>query len=315
MLVNGAPGNMISIRDRGLLYGDGVFRTLIVRDGKPQHWLLHYQKLVHDCAALGIACPDFEVLSAELAGLTVEHPDAVFKLIVTRGQSNGHGDEARLVRFPHPNPDGTTSHSTKLPEDSSQVAGYLPEGEGTNERSSEFKIKRGYAPDPQALPTHIWDVAPLPVYLDEWQGVTLHLCGLRLGHQPRLAGIKHLNRLENVLATTEIGDAAEGLLLDVDNRVIEGVRSNVFLVSGGRLITPDLSHCGVAGVQRDRVIACAGQQGITVEVRDIGLDELRASDELFLTNSVFGLWSVAQFQARRWTDFSVAGRIRSVLAG
>ena len=87
MLVNGEFGNLISIRDRGLLYGDGVFRTLRVSGGKPQHWSLHYQKLQHDCTALGIACPDFACLSKELSSLLADHPDAVYKLIVTRGQA------------------------------------------------------------------------------------------------------------------------------------------------------------------------------------------------------------------------------------
>ncbi|PJC05226.1 MAG: aminodeoxychorismate lyase, partial [Gallionellales bacterium CG_4_9_14_0_8_um_filter_55_61] len=79
MRVNGESGNLISIRDRGLLYGDGVFRTLLVSEGQALHWPLHYQKLQHDCAALGITCPDFACLSAELAGLLAEHPDAVYK--------------------------------------------------------------------------------------------------------------------------------------------------------------------------------------------------------------------------------------------
>lgn len=267
MLVNGASGNTISIRDRGFLYGDGVFRTLLVAHGQPQHWPLHFQKLQQDCAALGIACPDFACLSDELAGLLHDHPDAVFKLIVTRGQS-----------------------------------------------------ARGYAPPLHAISTHIWDVAPLPEYPESraTQGVTLHLCELRLGHQPRLAGIKHLNRLENVLAAAEFAgvsaDAAEGLLLDADGLAIEGTRSNVFLISKGALITPDLSRCGVAGVQRDRVMAYASQIGMPVEVRDVELDELRAADELFLTNSVFGLWPVARFEQQRWTDFCFASQIRAALA-
>jgi len=262
MLINGEPGNTISIRDRGLLYGDGVFRTLLVSNGQPQHWPLHYQKLKHDCEALGIACPDFDGLVAELSGLSDAHPDAVLKLIVTRGLS-----------------------------------------------------ARGYAPVPQAMPTHIWDVAPLPEYPESYalQGVTLRLCELRLGHQPRLAGIKHLNRLESVLAAAECADVAEGLLLDSDGHVIEGVRSNVFLIFNGHLITPDLSRCGVAGVQRDRVMVCARQQGMRIEVRDVELNELFAADEVFLTNSVFGLWPVSHFGQRRWTDFSHAQKIRAWL--
>lgn len=268
MLVNGKAGNLISIRDRGLLYGDGVFRTLRVEQGRPLHWPSHYQKIQHDCNALGIACPDYARLSEELAGLLVEHPDGVFKLIVTRGQA-----------------------------------------------------KRGYAPSPQAIPLHIWDVAPVPEYPASWalQGVTLALCELRLARQPRLAGIKHLNRLENVLAAAEItglGESvAEGLLLDAEENVIEGTRSNVFLISGGRLITPDLARCGVAGVQRDRVMAYAGEIGMAVEVRDVRLDELRSADEVFLSNSVFGLWPVSRFEQQQWTGFDYALRIRAGLAG
>lgn len=260
MLVNGASGNTISIRDRGFLYGDGVFRTLRVINGQPQHWPLHYCKLQNDCAALGIMCPDFEGLTAELAGLTAEHSDAVFKVIVTRGLS-----------------------------------------------------ARGYAPTPQSVPAHIWDVSPLPVYPESSQGVTVRLCQLRLSQQPRLAGIKHLNRLESVLAAAECTDVAEGLLLDAEGHVIEGTRSNVFLICNGRLITPDLSRCGVAGVQRDRVMAYAVSIGMSIEVRDVKLAELFCADELFLTNSVFGLWSVAQFEQRRWADFSRTSQIRAGL--
>ena len=262
MLVNGVSGNLIGIRDRGLLYGDGVFRTMLVRRGKPRHWPLHFQKLRHDCAALNIFCPDFDLLTHELESLSAAYPDAVFKIIVTRGMS-----------------------------------------------------ARGYAPDPRAQPTHVWDASPMPVYPEDWKtsGVTLSLCQLRLGHQPRLAGIKHLNRLENVLAASEIGDAAEGLMLDVGGHAIEGTRSNLFLVSKGVLVTPDLSRCGVAGVTRDRVMGYAEETGMSVEVRDVLPDELLLADELFLTGSVFGLWPVARFDRRCWTDFSHVAKIASWL--
>jgi 4-amino-4-deoxychorismate lyase len=268
MLINGKAGNLISIRDRGLLYGDGVFRTLRAAGGQALHWPLHYSKLQHDCAALGIDCPGYARLSDELDGLLAEHPDAVFKIIVTRGLSD-----------------------------------------------------RGYAPAPFASPSHLWDVFPMPDYPENYalQGVELALCELRLSHQPRLAGIKHLNRLENVLAAAELagpGDSvAEGLLLDADEKVIEGTRSNVFLISGDRLITPDLSRCGVAGVTRDRVLACAGGIGMAVEVRDIGLYEVFAADEVFLSNSVFGIWPVSRFGQQQWTDFNYALQIRAGLAG
>lgn len=269
MLVNGVTGNLISIRDRGFLYGDGVFRTLRVSGGRAQHWLLHFQKLQHDCTKLGISCPDFGLLSAELDGLREHHPDGVYKLIVTRGQG-----------------------------------------------------ARGYAPPVSALPVHLWDVAPMPVYPAAWamHGIHAMLCELRLGSQPRLAGIKHLNRLENVLAAAELaaehpaGDIAEGLLRDEQGHVISGTRSNLFLVAQGSLVTPDLSRCGVAGVQRGRVMDWAAAQNMPLQVRDVGEDELWSADELFVVNSVFGLWSICGLGQRSWSDFTVAMQIRQALA-
>ena len=261
MLVNGVPGNSISIRDRGLLYGDGVFRTLRATQGKALHWPLHYLKLQRDCTALGINCPDEALLCAELDQVLAQHPDGVLKLIVTRGAG-----------------------------------------------------ARGYTPPTGALPTRIWDFSPFPGYPPEWaaQGIKVRVCNLRLSAQPRLAGVKHLNRLENVLAAAEWNNSeiAEGLLLDADANVIGGTRSNLLMVSQGNLITPDLSRCGVAGVQCERVMAWALQHGVTVRVRDVGLEEALQADELFLVNSVIGLWPVRELGQRHWTHFPVTAQIR-----
>jgi 4-amino-4-deoxychorismate lyase len=148
-------------------------------------------------------------------------------------------------------------------------------------------------------------------------GVRLRLCDLRLAIQPRLAGVKHLNRLENVLAAAEWNDPeiAEGLLLDSESHVVEGTRSNLFLVSQGVLVTPKLSRCGVAGVQRGRVLAWALQHGIALQVRDVTLEEVRQADELFLTNSLIGLWPVRELEQRVWSDFPMTTQIRHGLDG
>lgn len=266
MLVNGKPGNLISIRDRGLLYGDGVFRTLRASGGQALHWPLHYQKLRHDCTALGIACPDLALLSAELNDLLKQHPDGVIKVIVTRGEG-----------------------------------------------------ARGYAPAAHVDPTHIWDVLPFPDYPADWTitGVKARLCQLRLGLQSRLAGIKHLNRLENVLAAGEWNDAdiAEGLLMDAAGNVIEGTRSNLFMVTQGKLISPELTRCGVAGVQRDRVLAWAKQHNMPLQVRDVSLDEVLHADELFLVNSIMGMWPLRELEQKRWSAFPTATKIRRSLEG
>jgi 4-amino-4-deoxychorismate lyase len=264
MLVNGESGNLISIRDRGFLYGDGVFRTLRVSNGQAQHWPLHYQKLQHDCIALDIVCPDFVQLSAELEMLLSHQTNCAIKLIVTRGVAT-----------------------------------------------------RGYAPATQTIPTHIWDVAPLPDYPAAWatRGIKARLCQLRLSLQPRLAGIKHLNRLENVLAASEWNDTeiAEGLLMDAEGNVIEGVRSNLFAALNGTLITPSLLACGVAGVQRGRVIAWANVNNVPLEIRPLSWDEVINADELFIVNSLIGIWPISELEQQRWTSFPLVQRIRQEL--
>src|SRR5690606_15144674 len=117
---------------------------------------------------------------------------------------------------------------------------------------------RGYAPPADARPRRVLLASPAPVYPDEYAqlGVELYPCALRLAEQPLLAGLKHLNRLEQALARAEWRDSryAEGLLRDAAGRVIEGVFSNLFLVSEGRLLTPALERCGVAGVMRGALL-------------------------------------------------------------
>jgi 4-amino-4-deoxychorismate lyase len=163
---------------------------------------------------------------------------------------------------------------------------------------------RGYAPPPAASPRRILLGSPLPSYASEnaEQGVRLYPCTMRLAEQPRLAGLKHLNRLEQVLARGEWQDAAfaEGLMRDVSGRVIEGVFSNLFLVCDGVLLTAELLRCGVAGVMRAEVLEQAAALGIPCEVRDIAFDELLGADEVFLCNSLYGIWPVRELAGSVW---------------
>jgi 4-amino-4-deoxychorismate lyase len=122
------------------------------------------------------------------------------------------------------------------------------------------------------------------------QGVRVRVCELRLAEQLRLAGLKHLNRLEQVLARAEWDDPAiaEGLLLDAAGRVICATMANVFAVIDGVLVTPALDRCGVAGVARAEVLATQ----VRAQVRDLRLDELLDAGEVFLTSSVRGILPV-----------------------
>ncbi|MCK9538322.1 MAG: aminodeoxychorismate lyase [Dokdonella sp.] len=159
---------------------------------------------------------------------------------------------------------------------------------------------RGYAPPPRTVPTRIVAAHPAPVPDADGQrrGIRVRLCNLRLAAQPALAGLKHLNRLEQVLARDEWDDPAigEGLLRDADGRLVSATAANLFLVRAGVLQTPALDRCGVAGVARAQVLAWhAGCQ-----VREIEMGDLMLADEVFLTSSVRGVVPVTALDGRSW---------------
>lgn len=155
---------------------------------------------------------------------------------------------------------------------------------------------RGYRP--QGGDCHrLLSLHPLPVLrLDPaTAGARVDLAALRLGEQPALAGIKHLNRLEQVLASRDWPAAIdERLLANDQDELICGTRSNLFAVSEGRLWTPRLDRAGVAGRTRARVLALAEAAGIAVQIAPLPVAALSSVQELFLSNSLFGLWGVAE---------------------
>lgn len=146
-------------------------------------------------------------------------------------------------------------------------------------------------------------------------GVRLFPCATRLSEQPLLAGLKHLNRLEQVLARAEWQDAdhAEGLMLDMSGRVIEGVFSNLFLVDNGQLLTADLSRCGVAGVMRAELLARAEALGVVTTVTDISLAQLQRADEVFVCNSVYGIWPVLGCGPMSWSAGPLTRKLQGIV--
>lgn len=133
-------------------------------------------------------------------------------------------------------------------------------------------------------------------------GIALRTCAIRLSAQPRLAGIKHLNRLEQVLAAAEIADSDEGLMLNEQGQVVEGTRSNLFIIERGRLHTPPLYTCGVAGVMRETILDLASSQRLLPIVTSLKPERLSVADEVFITNSLIGVVPVASVDGRACTS-------------
>lgn len=236
-LVNGEIGGYLSVCDRGLVYGDGLFETIGVHRGQPRWWQDHMDRMAAGCERLGLPMPAQAVLLREVQTVSAGQSHCVAKIILTRGIS-----------------------------------------------------ERGYRPSADAEPTRIVAAFPWPGDLEAAarMGVEARSCELRLAIQPRLGGIKHLNRLEQVLAAAETAQAGaeEGILLDADGHVICALSANLFLVSGGQLLTPRLDRCGVRGVLRARILRAFKSR---CELRRISRDMLSEADEAFTCSSIRGI--------------------------
>lgn len=157
---------------------------------------------------------------------------------------------------------------------------------------------RGYARPGLVSPTTVIGVGPLSLAADGYRdGIALRLCDTRLGDQPLLAGMKHLNRLEQVLARSEWDDARwqEGLMADLQGGLVCATAANLFAVRDGRLVTPPVDRCGVAGVARAEILA-TGDVGIA----PVSMQMLLEADEVFLTSAVRGILPVRAFAGRTW---------------
>ncbi len=273
-LVNGNFDQAISPFDRGFSYGDGIFRTLKIVNGLPQHWPQHYQKLVADCAVIGIVCPSADLLMSDFlqlfaidATLNEAATDkvAVAKIIITRGES-----------------------------------------------------KRGYAPPAITTPMRVILKSAMRQYADVnyTEGVRLHVCETKLAAQPKLAGIKHLNRLENVMARMEWQDEThfDGLMLDQQDNVVECTMSNIFARFNDTLVTPDLSQCGVAGITRQAIIGLSDSLNLKIEITQLSLQRLIEADEVIICNSLYGAFQVRNILNTSWSPQTLAKKIRNLLA-
>lgn len=142
-------------------------------------------------------------------------------------------------------------------------------------------------------------------------GVKVRVCDTRLAIQTQLAGIKSLNRLEQVMARNEWQDETvfEGLLLDTEDRLICGTMSNVFLIDNHSLVTPAITRCGISGVMRRHVLAVVEQAGIACDIRDVASSELNSCQGAILTNSQFGVLPVNRCTDRSWELSDLSRRI------
>ncbi|MGB5734652.1 MAG: aminodeoxychorismate lyase [Thiohalocapsa sp.] len=261
--VNGREQAVVGIGDRGLLYGDGLFETIAVRQQAPCRWSAHLARLDRGADRLGIPRADPVLLRAEADALVAGIDHGVLRLTLTRGEG-GRGYRPPIAPCP-------TRILALYASPSTRPATELPAG-----TSNQGAISS--------------------------KGVELTVCRTRLGDNPQLAGIKHLNRLEQVLARAEWQDPGiiDGVMTDSRGFAVCGTMTNLFLVHDDGLVTPALTRCGVEGTIRELVFERCRALNIPLVERDIQVAELYQARGLFVTNALLGLLPVARLGAKRY---------------
>ena len=269
VLIDGVPaperGAGVSVLERGLHYGEGLFETIACVGGRPRLLERHLRRLTGGCERLGLVPRDAAAIEREVRELAAGNARAIVKLLLTRGPAVARG--------------------------------YALEG---SERPMRLALRYAWPEEDAAAAT---------------QGVRVRLASLRLGENPALAGLKHCNRLEQVLARREWTDRSvgEALMFSSSGALVSGTMSNVFLVRGSKLLTPSIDRCGVAGVMRETVLEIAAGLGIVAEERRLASADLTAAEELFLTNALIGIRPVRELEGVKLVSGPVTRGLRAEL--
>ncbi|MEL4244322.1 aminodeoxychorismate lyase [Shewanella xiamenensis] len=177
---------------------------------------------------------------------------------------------------------------------------------------------RGYTPPEQVNVTEIVSVHPIPAHYTAWQhqGIRLKTSAIQLGHQPLLAGIKHLNRLEQVLIKSKPLPQGydDWLVLDCMGKVIESSMANIFFIKGNQVVTPSLERCGVAGVIREQVMLALLAQQMNIDCLPFGAERLVEFDSAFITNSILGVVDVLAIDSHSFKPSPLTADLRHTLS-
>lgn len=173
---------------------------------------------------------------------------------------------------------------------------------------------RGYAPGPAGPARRIVTAHPLPPALE--QPLTVGVCRTPLASSPAVQGLKHLGRLEQVLAARETAVAGwdEGLMLDAASCVVEGTRHHLFFLRGNRLLTPPLAGLAVAGIMRAMLLESLPALGLDGGEGELRYDALHEVDAMYLCNSVAGVRAVSRLDGRPLPEPGLLGQLRPALS-
>ncbi|MFC5077189.1 Aminodeoxychorismate lyase [Vibrio thalassae] len=176
---------------------------------------------------------------------------------------------------------------------------------------------RGYSPNVNRGPLITLSQFEFPASYIELRrsGLEMTLCDISLGLNPLLAGLKHNNRLEQILAKEHVERSGhiDGIVLDIEGNVIETTMANIFWFKDGVLHTPSLKMAGVEGVMRGEVLRIVAQDECPIVIDSFKLSTLKAADEIFVSNCILGVAPVTKIQDAQFPIGNMTRRIQEKL--
>ena len=244
VLINGVEQDKISVFNRNMQYGDGLFETCVARDNQILFWPRHYSRLEIGCVKLNINKIDEGVWLSDIkkAFELSSKKNCIVKLILSRGDSlrgYGYKDDIEPVRV--------------------VIVSEMYQPLFNKEFSLEYAIS-GYHSNPQ------------------------------------LAGIKHCNRLEQILARSNLS-SNEAIMLDEKENIISVTQGNIYFIFGNKLLTPKLDRCGVVGSRRSLILELAMSLKMEALESNISINQAQKADEVFISNSVIGIQPVHSIES------------------
>jgi len=240
VLVDGALESEISIFNRNMQFGDGLFETCVSRGNNILFWQRHLSRLNRGCEKLNIKKIAESVWLEDIKkalSLSLEK-NCIIKLILSRGNS-----------------------------------------------------LRGYSYSEDIEPVRVVIVSEIKKTKSKYS-VSLEYASSGFHSNPKLAGIKHCNRLEQILARASIVED-EAIMLDENQNIISVTQGNIYFIFGNKLLTPKLDRCGVVGSRRSLILELARSINLEVDEDTISIEQAEKANEVFISNSLIGIQSVS----------------------
>ena len=240
VLVDGVLESEISIFNRNMQFGDGLFETCVSKGNNILFWQRHLSRLNRGCEKLNIKKIAESVWLEDIKkalSLSLEK-NCIIKLILSRGNS-----------------------------------------------------LRGYSYSEDIEPVRVVIVSEIKKTKSKYS-VSLEYASSGFHSNPKLAGIKHCNRLEQILARANM-EGDEVIMLDENQNIVSVTQGNIYFIFGNKLLTPKLDRCGVVGSRRSLILELARSINLEVDEDTISIEQAEKANEVFISNSLIGIQSVS----------------------